>query len=346
VSAIFVNVRSQTAGLTGVQRYIRELCSRLGGRVRAICPGRPLHGIRGHLWEQTVLPRIARGHLLWSPANTGPLTIGRQVLTVHDTAAIDHPEWFDTRFSTWYRSITPILARRVSRLITVSEFSKRRLLELTGIPGSRVAVIPNGVDARFHPRSVDEIRRMRKKTGIIPETYFLTVSSLEPRKNLSRLLEAWRLSADRLPADVWLVIAGAEGKENVFRTANIQSIPPRVLFAGFVADEDLPALYSGAIALVYPSIYEGFGLPALEAMAAGTVPIVADSTSLPEVVGEAGLLVDPLRVEELSEAIIRIVEDGDLRAKLSRRGIQRGFEFTWERAADATWRVLMEADAE
>jgi len=173
----------------------------------------------------------------------------------------------------------------------------------------------------------------------------LSLSSLEPRKNLPFMLEAWRLSAPRLSTDAWLVIAGAEGKENIFRAMNIQSIPPRVLFAGFVADDDLPALYSGAVALVYPSIYEGFGLPALEAMATGTVPIVAHSTALPEVVGDAGVLVDPVRVEDLAEAIIRVVEDSDLRRTLSSRGIERCKEFTWERAADSTWRVLTEADA-
>lgn len=345
-SGIVVNVRAQSAGLTGVQRYIRELCSRLGARVQAIGPGRPLRGMRGHLWEQIVLPGIAGRHLLWSPANTGPLSIGHQVLTIHDLASIDHPEWFGMRFSTWYRSITPLLARRVSRLITVSQFSKRRLLELTGIPESRVAVIPNGVDSRFHPRSPDEIRRMREKTNIKPRSYFLSVSSLEPRKNLPQLLKAWELSVSRLPKDVWLVIAGAEGKDNIFRATNIQTIPPRVLFAGFVADEDLPALYSGAIALVYPSMYEGFGLPALEAMAAGTVPIAADATALPEVVGDAGLLVDPFQVEELTQAIIRIAEDSTLRAQLCCRAVQRSRCFTWECAADRTWRVLEEAAAD
>ncbi len=343
---ILVNVRSQSAGLTGVQRYIRELCSRLGARVRAVGPGRPLHGISGHLWEQVVLPRIAGRRLLWSPANTGPLSIDHQVLTIHDLASLDHPEWFGRRFSTWYRSITPILARRVKRLITVSEFSKRRLLELAGVPESHVAVIPNGVDSRFHPRSPDEIRRTLEKTNIKPRSYFLSVGSLEPRKNLPQLLKAWERCACCLPKDAWLVIAGAEGRDNIFRATSIQTIPPRVLFVGFVADEDLPALYSGAIALVYPSTYEGFGLPVLEAMAAGTVPIAADATALPEVVGDAGLLVDPFRVDEFAQAMIRIAEDSALRAQLSSRAVQRSRLFTWERAADRTWRVLEEAAAD
>jgi glycosyltransferase involved in cell wall biosynthesis len=329
-----------------VQRYISELCWRLDGTIRAVSPERALHGITGHLWEQMVLPGIVKGNLLWSPANIGPLTVARQVLTIHDLASLDHPEWFDRRFATWYRSIIPLLARRVRRIITVSEFSKQRLIELTHIPESRVSAIPNGVNGRFRPKRANEIRQVRQKTGIPSTTYLLSVSSLEPRKNLKRLLEAWRLSLSRLPNDAWLVIAGTQGKDNIFRVTTLEPIPSRVMFAGFVSDDDLPALYSGAVALVYPSIYEGFGLPALEAMAAGTVPIVAKSTSLPEVVGDAGLLIDPLCVEDLAESIIRIVEDCDLRMKLSRRGIARAQEFTWQRAAASTLRILTEAAAD
>jgi glycosyltransferase involved in cell wall biosynthesis len=343
---IFVNIRSQTGALTGVQRYTRELCRRLNGRIHVVAPQRELHGITGHLWEQMVLPGIVKGNLLWSPANIGPLTVARQVLTIHDLASLDHPEWFDRRFAIWYRSIIPLLARRVRHIITVSEFSKQRLVELTQITESRVSAIPNGVDARFRPKSTNEIRQVGKKIGIPSTTYLLSVSSLEPRKNLKRLLEAWRMSAPRLPKDAWLVIAGTEGKDNIFRATSLEPIPSKVLFAGFVSDDDLPALYTGAVALVYPSIYEGFGLPALEAMAAGTVPIVAKSTSLLEVVGDAGLLIDPFCVEDLSDSIIRIVEDCDLRIKLSRRGIARAREFTWERAAESTMRVLTEAAAD
>jgi len=230
----------------------------------------------------------------------------------------------------------------VTRLITVSEFSKRRLLDLTGLPESRVLVVPNGVDDRFYRSSASQITQMRRKIRIHPDNYILTVGSLEPRKNLPHLLHAWRLVEGHLP-NVWLVIAGAEGKKHIFRATNIRSLPPRVLFRGFVAEDDLPALYSGAMALVYPSTYEGFGLPALEAMACGTVPIVANSTALPEVVGDAGLLTDPLRAEDLAAAIVRIVENNELRRELSRRGIERSRKFTWERTADLTWRALIEA---
>jgi glycosyltransferase involved in cell wall biosynthesis len=343
---IFANVRAQTGGLTGVQRYMHELCSRLDGRLRAIHPRQPLNGVTGHLWEQTVLPAITNSHLLWSPANTGPLVKTRQVLTVHDLASIDHPEWFDRRFAAWYRTVIPRLARRVIRVITVSEFSKGRLLEVTGIPDSRVVVIPNGVGEGFRPRPVSEIDDVRRKYGIVSKYYVLSVSSLEPRKNLGHLLNAWRQAATRLPQDIWMVIAGAEGKKDIFRRTKVQTIPPRVLFAGFVEDKDLSALYSGALTLVYPSVYEGFGLPALEAMAAGTVPIAANSTSLPEVVGKAGLLVNPLDIEELADAMVRIVENADLRVAMTRRGIERSLRFTWHSAALSTWKVLSEAHAD
>jgi glycosyltransferase involved in cell wall biosynthesis len=338
-----MNMRSVTAGLTGVQRYIRELSERLEGKIRAIVPKRPLNGFRGHLWEQMALPILVRGHLLWSPANVGPLSVHRQVLTIHDLACLEHPEWFDRRFAIWYGAIIPLLVHRVARVITVSEFSRHRLLDLTHVPESHVCVIPNGVDNRFHPRSTAEINRVIERLGIRSHDYVLTVSSLEPRKNLALLLNAWQLSASRLPAEVWLVIVGAQGKKDVFQAIQVESVPPRVLFTGFVADSDLPALYSGALTLVYPSIYEGFGLPALEAMASGTVPIVAGSTSLPEVVGEAGVTIDPHRAEDFAAAIIRIVEDSGLRGELRRRAIERSREFTWDRAADLTWRTLIEA---
>src|SRR6267154_3859549 len=267
---IVVNLRSQGAGLTGVQRYSQELCARLNRGIDTVTPRRPLHGIAGHLWEQTGLPVRVATRLLWSPANTGPLAVERQVLTIHDVAPLDHPEWFESKFATWYGWMIPALARRVRCLITVSEFSKRRLVLNTGIDESRVHVIPNGVSERFHPRNIDTIREVLTRLRVPTERYVLTLGSIEPRKNLSRLLEAWRISAPRLPDDVWLVIAGAQGKGHIFAMTQLGEIPLRVYSTGFVQDEDLPALYSGAMAMVYPSIYEGFGLPVLEAMAAGT----------------------------------------------------------------------------
>src|SRR5271169_295947 len=181
--AIIVNMRSQTAGLTGVQRYAQRLCASLGDGIETVRPSRPLQGFHGHIWEQAVLPIRAGRRLLWSPTNTGPLKVRRQVLTVHDVASIDHPEWFDAKFAAWYRSLTPRLVKRVARVITISEFSRQRLAAVTGADPDQIAVIPPGVDERFYPRSSEEILAVRKKLGIPSENYVLSLGSLEPRKN-------------------------------------------------------------------------------------------------------------------------------------------------------------------
>jgi glycosyltransferase involved in cell wall biosynthesis len=337
---IFINTRSQTAGVSGVQRYAVELQRRIGSSLRPIAPRRPMQGVKGHLWEQTVLPTLVHNGLLWSPANSGPLAVRRQLLTVHDVASLDYPEWFKPAFAAWYRWMTPRLVCRVQRVITLSEFSKQRLLALTVIDESRVVVIPGAADGCFCPKSKQEVERVRDRLSIRSPYYILSLGTLEPRKNLRRLLAAWASCVRDLPDEIWLVIAGAVGSSRVFSRPEFDSAPPRVHFTGFVADCDLPALYSGALALAYVSLYEGFGLPALEAMACGTIPLVANNTALPEVVGEAGLLVNPFDSEAIAASIKRIVQDPGLRQALKMQAIKRSGEFSWERAADLTWNVI------
>jgi len=338
-------MRAQTAGLRGVQRYTAEVQARLKDRLKTIAPDRPMQGVRGHLWEQTVLPRIVGKGLLWSPANTGPVRVASQVLTIHDIASLEHPEWFNSVFAAWYRWLTPALIKRVRRVITVSQFSRERLLALANIDESKIVVIPEGVDARFRVRGADEIARMRSELGIPSPHYLLSLAAMEPRKNLRRLLAAWSSCVTRLPREIWLVLAGCSAPSKVFRGVDMGDVPPRVHFAGFVADDSLPALYSGALALVYVSIYEGFGLPALEAMASGTVPIVADNTSLPEVVGDAGFQVNPYDIEDIAAAIERVIDDSELRRTLAARAARHSRQFNWECTATQTWNVLSEAMA-
>ena len=344
-SQVFLNMRSRTAGLRGVQRYTAEVQRRLADRVLTVAPGRPMHGIRGHLWEQTVLPIVVGKGLLWSPANTGPLRIENQVLTIHDIASIEHPEWFNPAFARWYRWLTPELLKRVRRVITVSRFSQQRLLSLANTEESKITVIYGGVDKRFCPRSAEEDVQVWNELKLPSPHYILSLGALEPRKNLSRLLMAWSSCVTRLPNDIWLVIAGSDAPSNVFSSLEMGDIPPRVHFAGFVADASLPALYSAALALVYVSLYEGFGLPVLEAMASGTVPIVANNTSLPEVVGDAGIQVDPYDPEEIAAGIERVVDDSKFRNGLEARAIQQSHHFSWDCAAQHTWKVLNEAMA-
>jgi glycosyltransferase involved in cell wall biosynthesis len=201
------------------------------------------------------------------------------------------------------------------------------------------------VDARFHPIGADEIKRARVRLGIPSEHYLVTLGSLEPRKNLPRLLQAWAAIQNRIPADVWLVLAGAQGKRTVFGEVLFEDLPPRVHLTGHVPDELLPALYSGAIASPYLSLYEGFGLPPLEAMACGTPPLTGNLASLPEVVGDAGVMVDPNDVDAIADGIYRLVEDPQLRLVLRNKGLNRASQFSWEKTARQTRAFLEEVAA-
>ena len=343
---ITINTRILFHPVTGVQRYLLELLQRMSaGGIQQIAPQHPLSGARAHLWEQTVLPLRTQGHLLWSPSNTGPLAVSKQVVTIHDLSPMDHPEWLNPRFAAWYRFLTPKLARRVARVITDSEFTKSRLLETTGVSDDKVIVVPLGVDARFVPQGREQVESSIQKLGLPTNRYVLSLGSLEPRKNLGRLLRAWEVIYRGLPEDVWLVVSGAKGKSLVFQDVpELEALlPPRVFLTGHVPDELLPSLYAGAMAFAYLSVYEGFGLPPLEAMASGTPTLVGNRASLPEVVGDAAVQVAPFDIEAIADGLHRLIEDASLRAVLREKGLERAGQFNWSKTAEQTWRVLAEA---
>jgi glycosyltransferase involved in cell wall biosynthesis len=185
-----VNTRTLGHFTTGVQRYLAGLLPFMGTGLRRIAPGAGFQGIKGHLWEQFILPGKVGDDLLWSPGNTGPLAVRRQVLTLHDASSLDHPEWFEAKFARWYGWLLPKLARKAARIITVSEDARRRIVDRLRLPESKVIAIPNGVDARFQPASAEAVANLRSKLDL-PASFFLYVGSLEPRKNLALLLEAW-----------------------------------------------------------------------------------------------------------------------------------------------------------
>jgi glycosyltransferase involved in cell wall biosynthesis len=342
-SKVVVNARVLKAPLTGLQRYAGELLKRFGGKVQTVAPKRNLSVVQGHLWEQFMLPYYCKGKLLFSPANTGPLSVAKQVVTIHDIVSIDMPEVFSPDRRTLYRFLLPRLVKRVRAVITVSTFTRERLIEWAKIPPSHVHAIHLGVDQRFSPQQTGSIERLRNALQIPSPYYILALGLIGPHKNLRRLFVAWERAQRELPDDVWLVVAGGEEKGRVFKYAGIQKLPPRVHLTGRVADEFLPALYSGALAFVFPSLYEGFGLPPLEAMACGTPVLASNVTAMPEVVGDAGLLVDPYDVEAIAHGIRRLVEDTALREELRKKGLERAKRFTWERTAELTWAVLEEA---
>jgi glycosyltransferase involved in cell wall biosynthesis len=339
---LMVNGRCFLRPITGVERYAREIAARLRGRVRLVLPPRPLHGLAGHVWEQTALPRIVDGGVLWSPANTGPLAVRRQVLTVHDLAPLDHPDGFAPSFTLWYRLLLPRLVRRVRRVVTVSRFSRARLAALAGLPEDAIVVAPGAAAAHFHPGAAADLARVRARYGL-DHPYVLTLGSLEPRKNLPRLLAAWQRS--RLAEEgLSLVVAGRSWR-------SLRRVKWRRDFAGVrvlgpVADVDLPALYAGARAFAWPSLYEGFGLPVVEAMACGTPVITARTGGTAEVAGEAALLVDPTDVEQLAGALVALTQQAALAAELRAAGLERARQFSWARSAELIRRTLEEVAGE
>jgi len=339
---IAINTRVLSCRVTGVQRYTAELLARWKEDAWPIAPPSSWHGLTGHLWEQAVLPGRLQGCLLFSPSNTGPLAVGNQVVTMHDMAVFDCPNTFSVQFGAWYRMLLPRLAQRTRRIITVSAFVKERILAHTHVDPDKISVIPNGVSPRFQPAAAPGCGATVAALGLPSHEYILTVGSAEPRKNLNRLLQAWNRVQNRVSGNIWLVVVGADNPR-VFRNRRLKSLPARVFFLGHVEDDVLPALYAGALAMAYVSLYEGFGLPTLEAMASGTAVLAGNRSSLPEVVGSAGLLVDPFDVKAIADGMERILEDSALRSDLRQRGLARANQFSWDQTARSTWDLLKAA---
>jgi glycosyltransferase involved in cell wall biosynthesis len=334
-----VNGRYLAQRVTGVQRYAREIVGRLSDRLQVIAPRALARGVCGHLWEQTVLPwKLGRG-VLWSPCATGPLAIASQVVTIHDCAFFDCPDGFTPSFVRWYQYLVPRLARRAARILTVSSFSRDRICELFRIAPEKVIIAPNGVSTHWRPAMKQDVVNIRARLGL-EQPYVLYVGSIEPRKNLQRLLESWQqLGAAK--SGLTLLLVGAQGR--VFRDASFDQLPGDVRTTGFLPDADLRSLFTDAEAFVFPSLYEGFGLPVLEAMACGTPVLCSQAAALPEVAGDAALLVDPLDTESIADGLRRILTDHELRQTLRQRGFRRVAEFSWDATAQRVWDVLTTA---
>jgi glycosyltransferase involved in cell wall biosynthesis len=332
-----VNLRTLGYHITGVQRYLLSLLPHLPEELGSVRPRRALQGIKGHIWEQFYLPTQLKNRLLWSPGNTGPLGVSRQVVTVHDTSALDHPEWFERKFAIWYSALLPRLIRKVRAIITVSQFSKERILEFTRVPSERVHVVHNGVDQRFHPIDSTTVKKVTADLGLT-SPYVLFVGSLEPRKNLKILLDVWRQDSF---AGTTLAVVGTTG--HLFQQFQLDSMPPGVRFLGRVEDDLLPALYSGAAAFVYGSIYEGFGLPPLEGLACGCPVVVSDIPPHREVCGQAAVYFDPYDRADLSHKLHEVLRLSEVeRGSVANQAIQRASLYPWDTAAAKTWQILGE----
>jgi glycosyltransferase involved in cell wall biosynthesis len=335
-----INARFRRGPQTGVQRVAAEILPRLGLPHQEIAPASRSTGLKGHAWEQFVLPRLLKGAPLWSPCNTGPIMVRSQVVTVHDAAVADHPEWFSRQFIATYKLLLPQLARSARRIVTVSRFSQARLSAALGIPADRIEVVYNGVSEHFTPPAPDASAAAAAQYGVQPRRYFVTLSTLEPRKNLALTLKAWDAVRSRLPGDIRLLLLGGSGGAQIFAGTGLPADMEGVIRAGFVPDADLPALLGGAIALLYPSRYEGFGLPILEAMACGTPAVTSNTSSLPEVGGAAALYIDPDDAGALADTICTLASDEALRSDLSEAGLAQARLFSWTQAADQMRHIL------
>lgn len=285
--------------------------------------------------------------VLFVPAHSLPPIVPRAtVTTIHDLGYLHFPGEHPPLTRLLRRLSNRWSARRATRVIAISGTTRDDLVRFDGIPRGRIKVVHHGCAPSFRPvRDADRIDAVRTRHGL-DAPYVLFVGTLQPRKNLERLLAAFdRVAADR--PHVLLALVGAAGwqPERLERARAAVQARDRVRRLGYVEDDDLPALLSGSLALAFPSLYEGFGLPALEAMACGTPVLTSSTSSLPEVVGDAGLLVDPLDVGAIADGLRRLIDDADLRRDLGERGLARAARFTWERAADETLAVLRDAES-
>ncbi len=261
------------------------------------------------------------------------------VFTLYDLTYLTTRQAHTTLNRLYLTLMAPRFLAATRRIIVISESTRRDMLRHYRVDEGKVKVVYAGVSDRFGPRPPGEIATVRQKYGL-PERFILAVGTIEPRKNYETLLAAYRTLIDR-GQTAGLVIAGKRGwrSEPFFRQLQDLGVADRVRLLGFVADADLPALYSAAQVFAFPSLYEGFGLPALEAMACGTPVVASNTSSLPEVVGDAGLLVAPTDAGGLAVSLERVLTDEGLRADLRGRGQAQAGRFTWEAAARATLQV-------
>jgi len=277
--------------------------------------------------------------VLFVPAHVLPIVHPpRSVVTIHDLGYLYFPRTYRALDRLYLDLTTRYNARAAAHIIADSQATKRDLVERYGVEPSKISVIYPGYDEEaFQPvREREAIEAVKARYGIAGD-YILFVGTIQPRKNLVRLMEAFSL-LKRQAADLQLVIAGKKGwlYEAIFRRVEELGLEGQVVFTGYVAEEGLPALFSGARLFVFPSLYEGFGLPVLEAMACGTPVVCSNASSLPEVAGDAAVLVNPRDVEELAGAMRQLVESQEIRAELRGKGLAQAARFSWQRAARET----------
>lgn len=359
--------RLAVANRTGTEQYTWELLRMLAqldrrNAYRLYCNQQPDHlpplapnfALRSipfpRLWTHARLSLEMASEppdVLFVPAHQLPLVNApRSVVTIHDLGFEHHPAAHTLAQRVYHRLFTRLSASRATHIIAISEATRRDLQQIYRVPAGKISVIYHGVDPRFQPledRTV--VDQVMQGYGIEPP-YLLFVSTIQPRKNVARLIEAFArartVTGDR---QLKLVLAGKRGwlTEQIERRANELGIADAVRFVGYVPHGDLPALLNGALGYVVPSLFEGFGMTVLEAQACGTPVLASNVSALPEVVGDAGLLVDPYDVAAIANGIVQLVMDRELRVRLRERGLEHAKHRTWETTARQTLAVLEQA---
>jgi glycosyltransferase involved in cell wall biosynthesis len=347
---IYINGRFLTQTLTGSQRFAYEMATSIvlhyPGNVTILVPPAEIKssynfdkkviqviGSRnGLLWEQIDLSLYmakTNKQLLVNLVNTAPVAYKYQIVSIMDMTTFVNPKWFSKAFAYYYKLIVPVIARRSLKVLTISESSKHDILKYINIPAHKIEILYCSVSNGFL-RSVDNVESDEPtlhKFNLQKHNYLLAVSSLDPRKNFVALVKAYKEAKTGIP----LIIVGSEGK--VFANSELKEIisgSKNILLTGYVTEEELVSLYSNATCFLYPSLYEGFGMPPLEAMACGCATIVSDTSSLPEVCGEASLYVNPLNIQSITEAILKVINNVNLRKELISKGKKQVEKFSWQ----------------
>lgn len=298
-------------------------------------------------WEQFLAPGVLlkdRPALLHCPVNVVPLAATcPTVLTIHDLGFIRFPDRYKAAKRFYLHTMTTLSAKRATHIITPSESVRREVIELLKVKPEKVTAIPEAAAPHFRPLPAEQVAAWRESKNL-PANFVLYVGTLEPRKNLPLLIKAFANWCKKNPseaADTKLVLGGGKGwlYEEIFRLVAELGLEPVTLFPGYIPENELPLWYNSATCVVYPSVYEGFGLPPLEAMACGCPVITSNTSSLPEVVGDAGLMVSPDDVAGLVAALQLLLTDAATRQRYAQAGLARANEFSWQKAASRTLEI-------
>lgn len=354
---VFINGRFFSQPVTGVQRYARETLRCLDGllgeeppagvRWTLLVPGQlktlpdfrhvkvvPTGRLSGHLWEQVELPWRARHGILFSFGLTGPLAHRHQIITLHDASVVRIPQAYSWRFRLWYRMVVGTLVARAARTVAVSRFSADEAIACYGVRPERLRI---GTEGWQHLENVIPDKRILDRHGLRGRLFTLAVSSATPNKNFSAIEQAMGMLGDSVPP---CIVAGG-ANQVIFRSPHSSSSALRRV--GYVSDAELKALYQHAACFVFPSFYEGFGIPPLEAMACGCPVVVSTAAAVREVCGDAALYFDPHQPRELAGRLREVFADAGLRMRLSVAGIERAARFSWQENARRNLGFIQEA---